>query len=354
MNKAVVQSFDVFSVLDEKAKVPLVGCLAAVGSDAFLRDEATKLSIARWKIDAASVESHYGEDVAWVDVHDRLATRSLFDDAGHRTVVVKSADKFVSKYRDSLEKWATAASPDSTLILHLDTLASNTRLYKLIGQQGAILLCQPPTLKSFGNPPDDRAVARWVTSWGTRRHGLRLTASQTNVLVQRIGSVFGLLDCELAKLALFASDKGTIGDTHVDELVGGWRTKTAWDIADWIAEGKIDVALEEVDRLFAGGQNPVGLMAQISWAMRRFGLAATIFEQARNTGGAIKTTDALTQAGFFGMQIAKADSQLRRIGSARALHILDWLVELDLKLKGTHSSDSRARFAVEEFVLRFV
>ncbi len=353
MSKTAAQAFDVFTVLEEKAKVPMVGCAAMIGSDSFLREKATELTLKQWGIDPESVESEYGEDVAWVDVHDQLATRSLFDEAGHRCVILKSADKFVSKYREQVEKWANAACPDASLILHLDQLASNTKLYKGIGQNGALVSCQTPTLKSFGNPPDDRAIAKWVVSWGLRRHGLRITTSQANLMVERIGPVFGLLDCEMAKLALFANDQGSVADDHVVELVGGWRTKTAWDIADWIADGEIAKAWEELDRLFAAGQHPVGLMAQVGWSIRRFGLAANIFEQARCCGTGMKITDALTQAGFFGPQISAADRQLRRIGSQRALRILDWLVELDLKLKGTHSQDDRARFAVEEFIWRF-
>ncbi len=353
MAKVAAEVYDVFSILDRKAEVPCCGTVAFVGTDSFLREQATRFSTNQWKIDSASLDTQFGEDVSWVDVHDRLATRSLFDDAGHRTLLLKAADKFVSKYRDALEKWVTAADDRSTLVLHLDQLASNTRLYKLLNQHGAIVDCKIPTTKAFGSPPDDRAIGKWIVSWATQTHGLRLTSSQSNVLVERIGPIFGLLDCELAKLALFCNDKRSVSDEHVDELVGGWRTKTAWDVAEWIAEGQIAEALQEIDKLFAAGQNPIALMAQISWALRRFGMAANVFEQARNTTAPIKLYDALSGVGFFGPKISAAEKQLRRIGIARSRQILDWLVELDLKLKGTHSQDDRGRLAIEEFVVRF-
>jgi DNA polymerase III subunit delta len=351
--KADEKVFDAYAVMDDHQHPTISPCVVAVGSDDFVRDQAISISIKAWKIDPASIMSHYGDEVGWVDIHDQLATRSLFDEGGHKTVIVRAADKFVSKHREQLEKWAASTAIDATLILHLDSLASNTRLFKQVVKTGTLINCAIPTLKSFGSPPDDKAIEKWIVSWGHKRHHIKLTSVQARVLVERIGPIFGLLDCELAKLALFAKPNQTVDSTYVDQLVGGWRTKSAWDVADWIAEGQIAQAIAELDRLFAAGQSPVGLMAQIGWSLRRFGLAANIFQQAKNVGPELRVTDALAQAGFFANKLASAEQQLRRMGLRRAMQIPQWLVELDLKLKGTHSHDDRARFAIEEFVMRF-
>ncbi len=354
MSKSDEGRNDAFGIMDGKVTPTLTHCVAAVGSDCFLREQSLSISIASWNIDPASISSHHAEDVSWVDVHDHLATKSLFDDSGHKTVILRGADKFVSKYREQMEKWASGSNSDATLILHLDSLPANTRLYKQIAKTGTLIDCSIPVLKSYGSPPDDKAIERWIVSWGHRKHQIKLTSHQARILVERIGAIFGLLDCELAKLALFASGKETISDEHVDELVGGWRTKTAWDIAEWIAEGEISKAWQEFDRLILAGQAPVGLMAQIGWSLRRFGLAANILYQAKSLGNNLKPTEALTQAGFYPNKLNAADQQLRRIGLKRALLIPKWLIDLELKLKGTHSQEDRARFAVEEFLLRFI
>jgi DNA polymerase-3 subunit delta len=353
MAKSDSNLFDAFEVMDGKSVPVLSPTVVLFGPDSFLREQSLAIAIQHWKIDAASVSRHYGEEVAWVDVHDQLATRSLFDDTGHKTVIIRAADKFVSKFRDPLERWAQSSAIDATLVLFLDQFASNTRLYKQLQKTGTLIQCAIPTLKSFGSPPDDRAIEKWVIGWGKHHHDLKLTSRQAQVLVERIGAIFGLLDCELAKLALFA-DKGVVSDQHVDELVGGWRTKSAWDIADWIADGEISRALNELDRLFQAGQAPIGLMAQIAWSLRRFGLAANLLLQAKNVGQSLRPTDALSQSGFYANKIITADKQLRRMGLGRASQISQWLSDLDLKLKGTHSHEDRARFALEEFMMRFV
>ena len=46
------------------------------------------------------------------------------------------------------------------------------------------------------------------------------------------GPEFGLLDQELAKLALYADKSGKVTEKLVQELGGGWRTQTAWELID--------------------------------------------------------------------------------------------------------------------------
>jgi DNA polymerase-3 subunit delta len=87
--------------------------------------------------------------------------------------------------------------------------------------------------------PSDAYIRKWIAGWGKRRHGLKLTADQVNLITDRIGFIGGLVECELAKLALFAGEGGEVSDQRVDELVGGWRTQTVWQLSDWIADGEI-------------------------------------------------------------------------------------------------------------------
>ena len=47
-----------------------------------------------------------------------------------------------------------------------------------------------------------------------------------------------------------------------------------------------------------------------------------------------------------------AEGRLRRLGLRRAGNLLDWLLELDLKIKLSHSQTDRAIFALEELCLR--
>lgn len=342
----------VFDFLNSIPSHPLPAVIACFGNDDFLRRTAIHHWIAHSKLEPESIRVFDGDEDAWREVHDELATRSLFDVAGHRMAVVRSSDKFVTKNRETLERWVDDPAPDSCLLLEIQTLAANTKLYKLIGQKGYLVNCTVPQKSSWGNPPDEKALQQWTIAWAKSRHEVQLTAKQSAVIVDRIGGVCGLIDCELAKLALFADSKQQVSDDRINELVGGWRTQTAWELADAIADGRVANALEQLDKLINAGQNAVGLLAQLSWSLRRFGLAAQLVEQSERTGGKMALATALEQAGFFRFDVAKAEARLKRIGRARSKEMLTSLVELELKLKGSHSNEHRARLALESLIMK--
>ena len=65
--------------------------------------------------------------------------------------------------------------------------------------------------------------------------------------------------------------------------------------------------------------------------------------------------EALTSAGFRDWPIgsvAAAENRLKQLGRQRGGQLYRWLLELDLALKGSHSQDDRARWALEQLLLR--
>ncbi len=340
-----------FEFLESKIALPLPTVIACFGSDDFLRRTAIQHVTAGSGIDSETIRSFDGETDAWRDIHDELATRSLFDEGGTKIAIVRNGDKFVSKSREQLERWTEQSAVDTCLILEIQTLAANTTLYKLISKKGKLVKCTPPQKSSWGNPPDEKAIQKWGIAWASSKHALTLTEKQSALIVDRIGGVCGLIDCEIAKLALFADSSGKVPDKRVAELVGGWRTQTAWELSDAIADGQVAVAIQQLDKLLTAGQNAVGLMAQISWSLRRFGLAAKLIEQSERVDSRMGLSVALERAGFNRFDVAKAETRLKRIGRPRAIEMLAWLVDLELKLKGSHSNDHRARLALESLIM---
>ncbi|MEY2613326.1 MAG: hypothetical protein RL069_2138 [Planctomycetota bacterium] len=317
----------------------------SIGPDEFLRREVIEHLLVLMKFDSLAVTRFDGEEVKWADIHDELATRSLFDTGGPKCAFVRKADDFISKNRDSIEHWIEKGPAGSILLLEVQSLPSNQKIYRSAQKYGWLI--------GQDKDPSDAYIRKWIAGWGKRRHGLKLTAEQVNLITDRIGFIGGLVECELAKLALFAGDGGEVSDQRVDELVGGWRTQTVWQLSDWIADGEIAKALGLVDKLVMAGQSPVGIAAQLSWSLRRFGMAAYAFEQAeRVQTGKPDFSRVLMDAGFRYGEVDKATRRLRRIGRTRAKKLLSWLVDLEGRLKGSHSQDDRARFALEEFILR--
>ena len=170
------------------------------------------------------------------------------------------------------------------------------------------------------------------------------------------GTELGLLDQSLAKLALSLDDP-TSGATPADvvDIIGGWRTKTTWDLLDAACNGNAGEALLQLDRILSAGEHPQAMFGAISWSLRRFAAAARNVEALERAGRPVRLGDALEAAGFRRYPqgaLQRAESQLRQIGRQRAVKLFAWLLETDLALKGTHSAPHLARLAMETLIIR--
>jgi DNA polymerase-3 subunit delta len=291
----------------------------------------------------------------WRDVADELATASLFGGRGPRLVIVERADRFVSAERPKLEDYVARPRATAVLVLEVDEWASNTRLYKAVEQAGLPIDCRPPQRQRGKNKEiDEGAIARWIAAWAKSRHQIVLTADAARHLLDLTGPVFGMLDQNLAKLALLAPSDGRATTELVQEVVGGWRGQSTWDMIDAAVAGETADALAQLDRLLHAGEHPLALFGSLSWSLRRYAAATRIYQQAERAGHRITLREALTRAGFRDWpqgELAKAEARLIQLGRQRAGRLYRGLLELDLALKGSHSSDERGRWALEQFLL---
>ena len=273
-------------------------------------------------------------------VLDELATVAMFG-GGKRMVVVEEADDFVSRYRPKLEDYVARPRSTGLLVLEVKSWAANTRLYKAVAKDGLQIDCSSP-------PP--AKLTRWLSSWAAEAHEVRLTSSAAELLVDMIGPELGLLDQELAKLALTAGPKGKITPETVSRSVGSWRAKTTWVMLDAALAGDVRGALVELDRLLLAGENPVALLGQIAVSLRRFGAATRLVLQAEAAGRRIALSGALEQAGVRPFVVRKAEQQLRHLGRHRGDQIYRWLLQADLDLKG--ASSLPPRLILERLIIR--
>jgi DNA polymerase-3 subunit delta len=164
----------------------------------------------------------------------------------------------------------------------------------------------------------------------------------------------GLIDSELSKLALFASDTRKVTDTQIEEVVGGWRTQTTWELLDAACAGNASSAMTQLDRLVHSGELPQVLFGAISWSLRRFAAAVRIVAAQERAGGRPDLGAALAGAGvakFPTERFQQTMAQLRQIGRKRAGRLYRQLLAADLKIKGSHSDPAKARFVLEQLIL---
>jgi DNA polymerase III subunit delta len=328
--------------LAQPDKHPPQPVCAVFGDETFLRRQAIlclRAAVLGSDDGEFSLTSFDGRNALFRDVHEVLSTIAMF--GGGRLALVEDADEFVTKYRPQLEDYVAKPSRSGVLVLDLDSLPSNTRLHKSIAAEGLLIDC--------GSPAPAK-LCKWLADWAKGHHQVQLPQVAAETLVELIGPELGLLDQELAKLALMTGDDKVISAELVGRSVGGWRTRTTWDMLDAALDGKPTEAMRQLDRLLAGGEQPVGLLGQISASLRRFAAATRLIVQAESGKHRINVRNALEQAGIRSFVLQKAERQLRQLGRHRGAQLYRWLIEADLDLKG--ESTLPPRLILERLIVR--
>ena len=338
------EAFDLIESPPEIDTLP--GVVIFFGEDATLRTWVLRLLTSNG--DAETVE---GETSLWRDIRDEVSTVSLFDSGQRRVVIVREGDTLVKKFRPEIEDYVAKPSSAGRLILELKTLASNTRLYKATDKQQLLVHCGVPKTQGKSKAPDSAKLRKFLTGTIAPRHQCKLNSGAADLLVDLIGSDIGMLDTEVAKVALYTDPGGKIDESMIRDIVGGWKANTIWQVIDAAAGGDAAEALKQLDKMMSSGEQPIALLSQLAWSMRRLALATAAVDYAEQTGRRPSVSDALKAAGVT-YDTKKAEGQLRQLGRHRGRQLLHWLLEADLKLKGSHSTSGPDRFVLEEFVLK--
>ncbi len=266
-------------------------------------------------------------------LNDELRTASMWGE--RRLVIVEAADTFISQHRKSLEAYAEHPSRAGVLVLDVASWPKNTRLARRVAAEGLEIECRPLT---------GPALSRWMSETAEQEHGKKLTREAAALLAELTGSNLGLVEQELQKLAAYVGDADRIGADAVRDVVGGWRTRTTWEMLDAVREGRPQRALECLDRLLEDGEAPQKILGGITFTVRKLAQAVQM------TSRGVSLNQALRKAGVFSNQIAVSERYLRRLGRRRAEQLLDWLLEIDSGLKG--GSRLSERVQLERLVIR--
>jgi DNA polymerase-3 subunit delta len=283
---------------------------------------------------AFGLTTYPGDKTAWAAVHDELGTLPFL--CPRRLVVVDNADPFVTRHRAALEKYVAGPAAAGVLVLDVKSWPSNTKLARQVPAEGTLACKAPAAYK----------VVDWCVEWAEARHGKQLGERAARLLVDLVGADMGLLDQELAKLAVYVGARPQIEPLDVDRLVGSSRAENTWKIFDALGSGKPAEALAILDRLFDQGEEPLRILGAFSLQLRRLAQAARLHQQGQPLPAA------LAQAGVPPFAVKGCEQQLRHLGRRRAERLYDWLLEVDLGLKG--SSELKPRTLIERFVVRLV
>lgn len=303
------------------------------GDEEFLKRQAL-LALRRRALgeDEQSVSTHAGDKATFAAVFDELQTLPFF--APRRIVMVEGADPFVTKFRPQLEKCIGTLPPTGVLVLDVKTWAANTRLAKMVDNAATIVCKAPPPYKL---PP-------WCMEWAAAQHQKQLPAAAAELLVDLVGPEMGLLDQELLKLAIYVGDRKKIDAADVDRLVGNNRAESTWKIFDALADGDAAGALAILDRALDQGEDAHKIMGAFGMQLRRLAQAGRLATQGTHL------RSALAQVGIPPFAVDSAEKQLRHLTRRRTARLYDWLLEVQMGLRG--ESPLPERTLLERFLLR--
>src|SRR4051812_32358552 len=114
---------------------------ALIGDDSFFQLQKLAEITKQLPPDAARIDVD-GERAELSDVFDELRSFAMF--GGAKIVVMRNADAFITKFREQLEDYLAHPSSSATLVMRVNSLPANQRVYKLIQKVGVIEKCEPP------------------------------------------------------------------------------------------------------------------------------------------------------------------------------------------------------------------
>lgn len=307
---------------------------ALVGGDSYLQSQALE-----------AILSAKGDDVQRSDVDGQAAeAREVFDElrsfamfGGSRVVIVRDADAFISRNREALESFleSHAGRSDNVLVLRCESLAKNTRVYKLIAKLGEMIAAEPPS---------QRDLPRWIIEQGRSMHGIAVAPDAAALLADQIGPDLGSLDNELAKLALQA-ENGRVTAAMIADGVAFRREQEMWRMTDALAAGRPQEGLKIWRQLVATDTSAEfrAVTWLAIWLEKSIG-ALRLASQGRNAFSIAQTLRI--------WPASNAEPLLRTaraLGSERLRQATDRLAQIDYRTKTGLGEATRA---VEEFILR--
>jgi DNA polymerase III subunit delta len=328
---------DALQFLDRAAKSKRQPVYVLSGDEDFLKRRCRDAIIALTLGDADpsfAVSTYPGEGLDFSTVRNDLDTLPFLSPC--RVVVVDAADTFVTAHRPALERYVAHPTAAGVLVLDVKTFPDNTKLAKALPDAAKVSCKAPPPYKLGG----------WVQEWSKAGHGKKLAPDAAELLIDRAGATMGQLDQELEKLAVAVGGKAAIEAADVDRLVGRGQGADVFRILDAVGEGKPAAALAILERLFAEGVAPMGVLAPLGAQLRKLAAVGRQLADGQALGPAMDAA----KVPAWPQARQSFERQVRWLGRRRLDQLTAWLVELDVGLKGGNPLPERVQ--VERLVVR--
>jgi DNA polymerase-3 subunit delta len=328
---------DALPFLAQAAKAKRLPAYAVFGDEDFLKRQARDAIISAAVGDADpsfAVSAFPGDKLDFSTVRNDLETLPFLSPC--RVVVVEPADAFVTAHRPALEQYVQKPSASGVLVLDVKSFPETTKLAKLLPDAAKVSCKAPPAYK----------LPAWCAEWARSKHKKKLTSDAAEMLVQLVGPAMGLLDQELDKLAVAVGAKPAIDPPDVDRLVGRSRSADVFRIMDAVGEGKPADALNILGELFTEGEDPLAVLGPLAAQLRKLAAVGRLISDGQALGPAM---DAANVPKWEKARVS-FEKQVRHLGRRRLGKLTEWLVDVNLGLKGGNPLPPKVQ--VERLVVR--
>lgn len=328
---------DALAFLDKAGQSKPQRVYAVSGDEDFLRRQVRDAIVTRVLGDAErefALTIFVGDKLEFATVRGELDTLPFVGPA--RVVVVENADSFVTNSRESLERYVANPSKVGVLVLEAKTFPETTKLAKAL----------PDAAKIACKAPKSERLVPWCVGWAKGQFGKRLELDAAELLLELVGPQMGLLAQEIEKLATAAGEKSSITPESVSELIGRSRAANVFHILNAIGEGQPARAMKLLAEVFEEGEEPLAVMGALTAQFRKLAAVGRLTAEGQSLGAAC---DAAGVPRWPEARIS-AEKQVRHLGRRRLDKLLDWLVEINLGLKGGNPLPGQLQ--VERFVVR--
>jgi DNA polymerase III delta subunit len=229
------------------AKAPPV--VAALGPETYLQEETLR-AVALAYLGAAdspdvvtiqpdaSIEP-VGETAA--RFLGEVRTSSLF--GGRKVVALRDADAVAAAAKAGFVAWLAAPAPSVVAVLLGEELPADVA--KAVDANGIVVRCG-------GRGGSGESAVNFIQRRAGDR-GKRISATDADLLAERVGGELTSLDNAVEILCLHAGEQEAITAADVEALFRSAREGTIWEFGDALAEGNAAAALTEAQRCFAEG-----------------------------------------------------------------------------------------------------
>jgi len=236
------------------------------GEEAFLRRKAIEAIVAAVAGDEQQemvLERIDGASTPLPAVLDAARSLPLFlavADGPVRVVLVSPFDPGSKADGDLLAEYLSDPVEATCLVFEAPTLDARRAAAKLLTTHATKVQCDPPKREA--------EVRRWIEGAASAR-GFEIAPQAVTYLLEMTGFDLQQLNQELDKAELFVAGGAALEARDLENLLGRSREHSVFELTDALVAGHSDVAMKMLNRLLDDGEEPVRILAMVSWVIRQ-------------------------------------------------------------------------------------